>query len=105
MARFLRMPAVSMMTKDSSPSEKRVSMASRVVPAMSETITRSSPRMRLTSELLPTLGLPTTAIWMGLSSSSSAPSSGKSLHNSSRRSPKFMRLTEEMPIGSPMPSW
>ena len=39
-------------------------MASRVVPAMSETMTRSSPRMRLMREDLPTLGLPMTATLM-----------------------------------------
>ena len=39
----------------------RVSIASRVVPARSETITRSSPAKRLTSEDLPTFGRPMTA--------------------------------------------
>ena len=38
-----------------------VSIASRVVPARSETITRSEPRKALTSEDLPTLGRPITA--------------------------------------------
>ena len=37
------------------------SIASRVVPATSETITRSAPRNRLTSEDLPTFGRPITA--------------------------------------------
>ena len=36
-------------------------MASRVVPALSDTITRSSPRNLLTSEDLPTFGRPITA--------------------------------------------
>ena len=73
---FLRMPAVSMMMNSSSPSTNRVSMASRVVPAISETITRSSLSIRLTSEDLPTLGRPTTAILTGPSSSFSSGASG-----------------------------
>ena len=99
------MPAVSMMTKSSRSSVKAVSMASRVVPAMSETMTRSSLRMRLTSEDLPTFGRPTTAILMGPPSSCSASGSGSGryLHISSSRSPIPSRFTEEMACGSPMP--
>ncbi len=44
-----------------------VSIASRVVPARSETITRSLPRKALTSEDLPTLGRPITAMRTGSS--------------------------------------
>ena len=44
-----------------SPTSSGMSIASRVVPASSETITRSSPRKRLTSEDLPTFGRPITA--------------------------------------------
>ena len=63
MARLRRMPAVSISTYSCpSGAVNRVSMASRVVPAMSETITRSSPSSRLTSDDLPTFGLPVTAI-------------------------------------------
>ncbi len=56
-----RRPAVSMKRK-STPSMSRVSsMASRVVPAMSETMARSSPRSRFSSVDLPALGAPTIA--------------------------------------------
>ena len=56
-----RMPAVS--TKIYLPYlfSKRVSTLSRVVPATLLTMTRFSPRMRFTSEDLPTFGLPMTA--------------------------------------------
>ena len=45
-----RIPAVSMKTKLPLSFSKRESMASRVVPATSETMTRSSPRIRFTRE-------------------------------------------------------
>ena len=54
-------PAVSMRISLRSPTISGMSIASRVVPATSETITRSSPRKRLTSEDLPTFGRPITA--------------------------------------------
>ena len=49
-------------------------MASRVVPATLETMTRSSPRILFTREDLPALGLPITATLMASSSSSSSSS-------------------------------
>ena len=55
------MPAVSTSTSLRSPTSSGMSIASRVVPATSETITRSSPRKRFTSEDLPTFGRPITA--------------------------------------------
>ena len=64
-----------------------VSIASLVVPAISETITLSSPRSLFMIEDLPTLGLPIMAI-LGLSSSvSSLALSGKYLTTSSSISP------------------
>ena len=56
-----RSPAVSTTTTGSPSTSIGRSIASRVVPATSETITRSEPRKRLTSEDLPTFGRPITA--------------------------------------------
>src|SRR6202795_3748961 len=53
-----RMPAVSMSRYRRSRNVSGVSTASRVVPGASCTSTRSSPRTALTSEDLPTFGLP-----------------------------------------------
>ena len=64
------------------------SMASRVVPATLETMTRSSPRMRLTREDLPALGLPITATLMASSSLFFLLSSGG---NTARRRPADRR--------------
>ena len=55
------MPAVSMKTYLPNSFSTTVSVASRVVPATSETIIRSSPATRLMREDLPTFGLPMTA--------------------------------------------
>ena len=74
---FLRIPAVSMNRYLPFSFSKGLSTASRVVPATLETMTRSSPRMRLTREDLPTLGFPMTATLMTSSSSSSSSSGGK----------------------------
>ncbi len=61
-----RRPAVSMKRKRM-PSMLRVSsMVSRVVPSMSETMARSSPRRELRSVLLPAFVAPTMAVWMPL---------------------------------------
>ena len=56
-----RMPAVSTKTIGPSSVSTSVSIASRVVPAMSCTTERSSPTSRLNSVLLPTFGRPTIA--------------------------------------------
>ena len=63
------MPAVSTNTIGPSRVSTRVSIASRVVPAMSWTTERSSPTSRLNSVLLPTLGRPTIATRGGATSS------------------------------------
>mmetsp|Transcript_27572 Transcript_27572/g.70244 ORF Transcript_27572/g.70244 Transcript_27572/m.70244 type:complete len:340 (+) Transcript_27572:685-1704(+) len=64
------MPAVSMsLTLWPPGSVTSVSTASRVVPLMSHTMTRSSPQMALSRLLLPTFGLPTIATARGVSSS------------------------------------
>ena len=64
-----------------------VSMASRVVPATSETMERFLLARRFASEDLPTLGRPTMAMESMSSSSSASSSSGKQATMSSRRSP------------------
>ena len=82
-----------------------VSIASRVVPAISETITRSRPRKALTSEDLPTFGRPITASRTGASSSSSAAcGSGSSSTTRSSRSPVPRPWVAETASGSPRPS-
>ena len=53
-----RRPAVSVRTILCPSYSNSVSMASRVVPAISETMTRSSPTRELTMVLLPALGRP-----------------------------------------------
>src|SRR5581483_7179559 len=52
------MPAVSTSTNVSPPRRSTVSIASRVVPGMSETITRSWPSRALSRPDLPTFGRP-----------------------------------------------
>ena len=69
---FLRSPAVSINTNFPYLFSTYESVASRVVPAISETIILSSPRIALTSEDLPTLGLPMTATLTVSSSSVSS---------------------------------
>ena len=59
---FFRRPAVSIATNVCPSISKRTSTASRVVPAISETITRSSPASAFTSVLLPELRLPMMAM-------------------------------------------
>ena len=99
-----RMPAVSMKIYLPYLFSRRVSTASRVVPAISATMTRFSPSTRLTSEDLPTFGLPMTATRMRSSSSSPSSSGGKfSMHASSISSVPWPWMAESA-IGSPRPS-
>ena len=65
-----RRPAVSTRTISRPSNSSRVSIESRVVPATSETITRSVPRKRLTIEDLPTFGRPMIARRIASSSGS-----------------------------------
>ena len=100
---FLRSPAVSMKIYSFPLCTISVSIASRVVPATSETMTRFSPRRRLTIEDLPTFGFPTMAI-RGLSSSSScALPSGKYPDTISSISPSPSLDAADTGTGSPMP--
>mmetsp|Transcript_10012 Transcript_10012/g.40616 ORF Transcript_10012/g.40616 Transcript_10012/m.40616 type:complete len:235 (-) Transcript_10012:164-868(-) len=76
--------AVSLLSSLSSSSARATasSMASRVVPATSDTMDRSSPTSRFSSELLPTLGRPTSATEIVVAESSYTAASSAS---SSRR--------------------
>ena len=74
---FLRSPAVSINTYSCPLRFTVVSIASLVVPATGDTITRSSPRSLLIIEDFPAFGLPITAI-LGRSSSSSSSCTGAS---------------------------
>ena len=72
-----RTPAVSMMVNGLPSRSKSMWMLSRVVPAISKAITRSSPRMAFTKVDLPTFGRPITAKTGCFASSSSFSGSGK----------------------------
>ena len=97
-----RSPAVSIKTYSLSSHVTAVSIASLVVPATSDTITRFSPRSLLMIDDLPAFGLPTTAI-RGLSSSSCSTSCGKRAVTSSNISPIPSLANEETGCGSPIP--
>ena len=100
---FRRSPAVSINTYSLSLYTICVSMASRVVPAISDTITRSSPAILLMMDDFPTFGFPTMAI-RGLSSSSSVNASlSKYSVTASSISPRPSLLTDEIGYGSPIP--
>ena len=80
-----------------------VSTASLVVPAISDTIRRLSPKSLLISDDLPTFGFPTIAT-LGLSSSNSSSSiDGKFFVISSSNSPKPCLDAADTGIGSPKP--
>ena len=78
-----RTPAVSIMVKGLPSRSKSMWMLSRVVPAISNAITRSSPRMALTKVDLPTLGRPIMANTGCLGASASSSASGKCVNTSS----------------------
>ena len=73
----LRTPAVSMTMYVRPSFSMRTSTASRVVPGISETMTRSAPASELMNVLLPALRLPTTAIFMATWAGASAVSAGR----------------------------
>ena len=78
-------------------------MESRVVPAMGDTMTRFSPNKALIKEDFPTLGFPTTAIWVASTSGLSS-SEGNFATIKSNKSPRFNMFTEDMGMGSPNPN-
>ena len=65
---FFLIPAVSMKTNFPCSFSIIVSVASRVVPAIDDTITRSSPAIRLIRDDFPAFGLPITATFIQSSS-------------------------------------
>ncbi len=84
---FFLIPAVSMNTNFPSSFSITVSVASLVVPAISETITLSSPAILLISEDFPTFVFQITATFTYSSEYCSVSSSGKYLNISSSKSP------------------
>ena len=80
-----------------------VSMASLVVPAISETITRLTPASLLISEDFPTFGFPITATFITSSSYSFWSFSGKWAYISSKTSPIPSALLADIGNGSPIP--
>ena len=100
---FFRSPAVSMKVKVPCGFSMVISTASRVVPAMSETMHRFSPATRFTKEDLPTLGLPMTATLMTSPSGSSSSPWGRLSSTRSSRSPVPWPWTEDTITGSPRP--
>ena len=100
-----RIPAVSMRMNSFPLYVQCVSMESRVVPGILLTMTRSCPRSALVRDDFPTFGRPTSATWMASSLSSSTGTFLIYFSTSSRRSPRFMRLTAEMPIGRLVPDY
>ena len=85
---FLRIPAVSIILKIvPSSSSNVVSMASRVVPATLDTMTRSSPSIAFTKLDFPTFGRPIKLNLITSLSSSSSFSSGKAFTAASNKSP------------------
>ncbi len=81
----------------------RVSIESRVVPAIGVTITRSSPSSRLSSDDLPTFGRPISASRVA-SSASALPVPGSRSTIRSSRSPVPRPWVADTGIGSPSPS-
>jgi hypothetical protein len=97
------MPAVSTSSIRCPSTSIGVSMASRVVPASGETITRSRPRKAFTSDDLPTFGRPMTARRTTSSSSSGSSSPGPSSTSRSSRSPVPSPWAADTGSGSPRP--
>ncbi len=87
------------------PSRTRiVSIASRVVPGTSETITRSCPTSAFRSDDLPTFGRPRIATRIVSSPIGARPSPGSFATTSSSRSPVPSPCNAESGHGSPSPS-
>ena len=80
----------------------RVSIESRVVPATSVTITRSSPSSRFTSEDFPTFGRPISATRVASSRSATIRGSRSTILSS--RSPVPSPCVADTGMGSPRPS-
>ncbi|MNP15718.1 hypothetical protein D3C76_1080870 [compost metagenome] len=100
---FLLIPAVSINIYFPNSLVKCESIASLVVPAISLTITLSSPSILLTSDDFPTLGLPIIATLTVSSSSISGSTLSNLLYISSNISPIPNFLPADIPNGSPNP--
>ena len=98
---------MSIRTNVRSPRSSTVSTASRVVPGISLTISRSRPRSALTRLDLPTFGRPRIATRIASSDREGRPagaSRSSSATTRSSRSPEPVPCWPEMGIGSPSPS-
>ncbi len=98
---------MSIRTNVRSPRSSTVSTASRVVPGISLTISRSRPRSALTRLDLPTFGRPRIATRIASSGSEGRPagaSRSSSATMRSSRSPLPVPCRPEIGIGSPSPS-
>ena len=82
---------------------KYVSIASLVVPAISETITLSSPNILFISEDFPAFGLPITATLIVSSSSISCDTSSNLSYTASKSSPIPSFFPADIGYGSPSP--
>ena len=101
----LRIPAVSMKRQVRPPSSTSSSTGSTVVPATLSTTTRSEPASLLSSEDLPTLGLPTIAMRRGPPTvpKVSGGVSGSAARIASSMSPEPRPCRAETACGSPSP--
>ena len=102
--RFRRIPAVSTSTNVRSSVSSTVSIASRVVPGMSETMSRSCPSRALSRLDLPTFGLPSTATRIASSDTGWPRPPGRRSSTASSRSPVPWPWSAEISTGSPKPS-
>src|SRR5450830_1473694 len=98
-----RIPAVSTKRYSRPPRDRRTSIESRVVPAISDTITRSAPTSAFTSDDFPTFGRPTIAIGSGSVRVSGSRSDGStvSIASSSSSAPVPWSAETPMTFGKP----
>ena len=95
---------MSTRTKREPSRSNSVSIASRVVPGTSDTITRSSPRIAFSRLDLPTFGRPRIATRIASSPTCDGPAPGNRATTASSRSPVPWPCSADSGIGSPRPS-
>ena len=100
---FLLRPAVSINVNLPNSHSILLSIASLVVPAISDTINLSSPNNLFIKDDFPTLGLPIIAIFMSSSSSSFAAIESKCSTTISSISPSPFPCPADTATGSPIP--
>ena len=100
---FLLRPAVSINVNLPNSLSILLSIASLVVPAISDTINLSSPNNLFINEDLPTLGLPIIAIFISSSSSSIEAIESKCETTISSISPRPLPWPADIATGSPIP--